>query len=302
MHKKKNFNICLNIFLGSFPNSRRQIEPELLRILMQNWRLDDLLSAQPENMRLIEGLKLIRQRATTGSLASYDEYEFSELVRFRHIYNLKIEDTITGAEFLPGEMMPPKKVNVSLPDDIYTLLVEYYNEAYDSDFFRIGEGGQSDNEIIVRPKINQFGRIRIGAELFGSANTPRYLRSSYILAKFIQENEENEDSMEIFPGQVQFFFEHEVNLPNGRKTHLLAYVRWFLPAPNHQTRFYCRIDDDIKSCNVEIWSTNFYDISRDCIIPVHDIFGRFIPASFKIGKRNPITYMAVIPIGRRFHM
>jgi hypothetical protein len=90
----------LNIFLGSFPNSRRQIEPELLRILMQNWRLDDLLSAQPDNMRLIEGLKLIRQRATTGSLASYDEYEFSELVRFRHIYNLKIEDTITGVEFL----------------------------------------------------------------------------------------------------------------------------------------------------------------------------------------------------------
>jgi hypothetical protein len=297
--KEKFFINCgLNVFLGSFPNSRRQIEPELLRIIMQNWRLDDLLSAQMDNTKLAEGLKLIRPRATTGSLASYDEFEFSELVRFRKIYNLEVDNTITGSEFLPGEMMPPKRVNVSLPDDTYTLLVEYYNEAYDFDFFRIGEAGYSDSRIIVRPQINQFGRIRIGAELFGSANTPRYLKNSYILARFVQEN----DSVEVFPGQVQYFFEHEVNLPGGKRTHLLAYVRWFLPAPNHNTRFHCRIDDDVRSCNVEIWTTNFYDISRDCIIPVHDIFGRFIPANFEIGIRRPVTYMAVIPIGKRFHM
>ena len=44
------------------------------------------------------------------------------------------------------------------------------------------------------------------------------------------------------------------------------------------------------------------DVETNIILDMHDIFGRFIPASFKIGKRNPITYMAVIPIGRRFHM
>ena len=286
------------VFLDSFPNSRRQIEPELLRIIMQNWRLDDLLSAQTNNMKLAEGLKLLRPRATTGSLASYDEFKFSELVRFRKIYSLKIDETITGSESLPGEMMPPKKVNVSLPDDTYAYLVEYYNEAYDYDFFRIGEAGDSNNRIIVRPQINQFGRIRIGAELFGSANTPRYIKNSYILAKFVQVN----DTVEVFPGQVQYFFEHEVNLPGRKQIHLLACVRWFLPVSNHETRFHCRIDNDIQSCNVKIWITNFYDTSMDCIIPVHDIFGRFIPANFIIGKRRPVTHMTVILIGRRFHM
>lgn len=265
---------------------------------MQNWRLDDLLSTQFDNNKLVEGLKLIQQRATTGSLASYDEFEFSELARFRQIYHLEVENTITGAESLPGEMLPPKKIDVGMTDDVYTLLVEYYNEAYDLNFLRIGEAGQSDNRIIVRPQINQFGRIRIGAEIFGSANTPRYLKNSFILAKFVQEN----DTVDVFPGQVQYFFEHEVNLPEGKRTHLLAYVRWFLPAPNHQIRFHFQVGDDDKSCNVEIWSNRFYDINRECIIPVHDIYSRFIPTNFEIGIRKPVTYMAVIPLRRRFHM
>jgi len=107
---------------------------------------------------------------------------------------------------------------------------------------------------------------------------------------------QDDDSVEVFPGQVQYFFEHEVNLPGRKQTHRLAYVRWFLPAP---ARFHCHINNDIKSCNIEIWTDKFYDISRDCIIPVHNILSRFIPNSFNIGRTK---YMAVIPIGRHFHM
>jgi hypothetical protein len=104
--------------------------------------------------------------------------------------------------------------------------------------------------------------------------------------------------IEVFPGQVQYFFEHEVD---GTK-HRLAYVRWFKPAANYQTRFHFQINNDNQSCNVEIWSRDFYDISRDCIIPVHNILDRFIPSSYEIGKKNPIICMAVIPIGKKFHM
>ncbi|PKK69219.1 hypothetical protein RhiirC2_781277 [Rhizophagus irregularis] len=51
----------MNGLLGSFPNSHRQIEPELLRIIMQNWRLDDLISNQLNNSKLVEELKLKEQ-------------------------------------------------------------------------------------------------------------------------------------------------------------------------------------------------------------------------------------------------
>ena len=72
---------------------------------MQNWRLDDILSSQSNNMRLVEGLKLLKQRATLGSLASSDDLEFAELCQFRQISHLEIEDTITSIEPFPGKMM-----------------------------------------------------------------------------------------------------------------------------------------------------------------------------------------------------
>src|SRR5947207_15531331 len=58
-----------NIQIGSFPNSNRQIEPELLRIIMQHWRLGDHLSYQSNNTKLVKALKLIKPRETSGSLA-----------------------------------------------------------------------------------------------------------------------------------------------------------------------------------------------------------------------------------------
>ena len=36
-------------------------------------------------------------------------------------------------------MMSPKRMNVALPDDIYDILVEYYNNAYDSEFVTIAK-------------------------------------------------------------------------------------------------------------------------------------------------------------------
>src|SRR6266480_3819780 len=109
---------------------------------MQNWKLDDLLS-QSHNSKLAEGLNLIQPRATSGSLAAYDNYKFAELDRFRQIYLLEIEDTIFSTEFFPGEMIFPKKIDVNLMDDIYKLLVEYYNTAYNLSFVTIAESVNS---------------------------------------------------------------------------------------------------------------------------------------------------------------
>ena len=57
--------------------------------------------------------------------------------------------------------------------------------------------------------------------------------------------------------------------------------------------------------NIELWNNNeFYNLSQDSIIPIHNIYGQFVPANFIIGKKraNSKTYMAVIPINRQFHL
>lgn len=288
--------------IGSFPNSKRQIEPELMRIIMQNWRLDDLISAQSDNTKLMEALCLVQPRSTTGTLAAYDGFDFAELYRFRQIFHHSIDATITGSEEFPGEMLTPKNNRVSVPDAIYELLVKYYNDTYDWDFVSIAElasNVNSQQSIVVLPNVYQFGRIRIATEIFGSTFAPRYQRSSNILAKFINDDE----TTDIYPGQVQFYFEHTIQLPTGTTTHRLAFVKWYLYAPNQQTRFFCRIgNEDDKSCNIELWKNDFYDLSRDAIMPIHNIYSRFLPSKFTVGTRNPTTYMAVIPINRQFHL
>ena len=132
---------------------------------------------------------------------------------------------------------------------------------------------------------------------YGSAPKKNYWwRSSYVRAKFIQED----NTVDIFPGQIQYFFEHEVTLPGKNKQiHRLAYIKWYLSASDHQTRFHLQITDDEESCNVELWTNSFDEIRRDCIIPIHNILDRFIPSSFEIGG---VCHMAVVPIRRKFHM
>ena len=42
----------------------------------------------------------------------------------------------------------------------------------------------------------------------------------------------------------------------------------------------------------------FYDLSRDAIMSIYNIYSQFLPSKFTVSTQNPITYMAVIPINR----
>ena len=48
----------------------------------------------------------------------------------------------------------------------------------------------------------------------------RHNTNSYILAKFIM----NADEVDYYSGQIQYFFKHTINLPEGDFKHNLAYV------------------------------------------------------------------------------
>src|SRR5947207_2012712 len=105
-------------------------------------------------------------------------------------------------------MLTLRNDRVSLLDDIYELLVYYYNYAYyDLEFVTIASASnklileeESEDFIVVLPNIIQHGCIRIRSEIFGVNIASRYQKNSYILAKFIQDNE----MIDTFPGEVQF--------------------------------------------------------------------------------------------------
>ena len=218
---------------------------------MQHWRLDNLVSAQSNNVKLVEALKLIQPRQTSGSLAAYDNFNYSELYQFRKVFFQEVDDTIVGSEPFPGEMLMPRKNQVALPDDIYQILTEYYNTAYNLQFITIAESisTSSRDAIVVSNMVDQFGRVRISAEVFGSAMAPRYLKNANVLANFVQDNE----TTDLFPGQMQYYFEHTIRISDELKTHRLAFIKWYKPALTQQTRFYTKIDDNEKSSNIELW-------------------------------------------------
>jgi hypothetical protein len=112
---------------------------------------------------------------------------------------------------------------------------------------------------------------------------------------------QGDGTIDIYPGQVQFFFEHTVyrNSNSQPSIHSLALVKWYKPVWDHKIRYYCQVDDDVKSCNIELWTNEFYDMTRDSIIPIHNILGKFIKCDLSIGTKRPKNYMAVIPLNKK---
>jgi hypothetical protein len=241
-----------------------------------------------------KGIELLEVRPNVGSLSATDEFSSDEMYRFL-LHSKNVQDSvITGREEFPGEMLKPTSENILMTAEMLDRMVEYYMATYEMYNFRKPFGEGTDDSIVIRVNMNKFGRCRIGSEIFGSAMSSRHITSSYILSKFIT----NANEVDCYPGQIQYFFKHTVDLPEGASEHNLAYVRWYKLSNNN--RYYFSIDE---TCNVELWSKDFYSESRDCIIPVHHILGRFVPVKYKISAhQNAIEYLAVNPINRKFHI
>jgi hypothetical protein len=127
----------------------------------------------------------------------------------------------TGSELFSGAFLSPKKLNTDLSKEILNLLVEYYSNAYEKDFVILSNIHiTSTNAILVLPKVNIYGRLQLGSEVFGSSYSKRHIQLAKILSQFTHKN-----TKETYSRIVQFYFEYTVHLPEGLKNHALAFVR-----------------------------------------------------------------------------
>ncbi|RHZ49577.1 hypothetical protein Glove_519g103 [Diversispora epigaea] len=140
---------------------RNQIEPELMRRLINDNRINEMI---------------------------YTE-------------NNSKESTISEKEPFPGEILK------LFSDGILDLMVAYYNNTYEN--LKFWKPFETDSLNSIKNK-----------QIF-----------SYILAKFASED----DSIDIYPDQIQFFFVYEISTNRiNIENHYLAYVR--LNAPSHNGR------------------------------------------------------------------
>ena len=253
-------------------SSKRHIEPELLKIVQHYSVLYELSGTfENENQHLSACLPYIAFKKNVRSLAANDDFDLMKYTEFLSMSKNVKDKAGVGTELFPGEFLGKAKGS-KLEPDVSELLAEYYRNAYDRSFTILSKIHNASKEsIVVRPEVNRYGRLRIGAEVFGSTHSKRHAKSACVLAQFVVDNK---GTIDTYPGQVQFFFEHTVNLPDGPAKHSLAFVRWYEAADDTRTRFHCQIGtDDTNICNIKLWKRSFYELGRDCIIPVHNILG-----------------------------
>ncbi|GBB94494.1 hypothetical protein RclHR1_23670004 [Rhizophagus clarus] len=214
----------MNGILSSYNNSRHNIESELLRIMSENTILQYFLS-NCDNDHLFSSLKIIKLRKSVGSLAALDDFASDEYQNFIRL-SLIEEDLAYGTECFPELLMKPRK-ETTLSNQILDLLVEFYNSLYNDYYFiSIYSIIDSNNGTVVNSRIIQYGRIRIGADIYGSIQAARHKISLYILARFVH----YDGSINIYSGQIQFYFEHTIHLNSLRSlTYSLALVKWYKP-------------------------------------------------------------------------
>jgi hypothetical protein len=259
-----------------------------MKIVLKNSLVDYHLSCQWTSGLLEKSLQFLAPKKAAGSLAVTNEFNREELQYFISLRH-EMFNKIYGTENIPGCMLTPS-YKVSIPVDVQKILCEWYATLYNRN--------KKDIKACMEVKMYQHARLQIGNEIFGSKIAGRHENNAIILAKWKAYRDGTSD---IYPGVVQFYLEHTLTLPNGPKTHLLAYVKWYKNAPSSSIRFKHKFME-LEVSNTELWKEEYYEEGQDSIIAVHRIYGRAIKINYRVGKKNKDNYVSIIPLNRRFNV
>ncbi len=258
-----------------------------MNIVLKNAQIDYHLTCKWSSGILDESLCLLAPRKDVGSLAvTAESDELQHFLSMRH--NMSTQSKIYGTEPIPGQMLMPSNYEVVMPLELRRFLCEWYAVLYEKD--------QEDILGFMDLEINQYARMQIGAEIFGSMMSGRHEKNSTILAKWRAAYDE---SIDIYPGEVQYYFEHTLRLPEGPRKHLLVYVKWYKGASAPSTRFkHSFIEPEIS--NTELWKAEYYPEGCDSLLAVHRILCRAVKFKYvTVGKQK---YLSIIPLNRRFNL
>jgi hypothetical protein len=259
-----------------------------MKIVLKNSLVDYHLSCQWTSGLLEKSLQFLAPKKAAGSLAVTNEFDREELQYFISLRH-DTSNKIYGTENIPGRMLAPSYKKVSIPLELYKILCEWYATLYNKE--------KKDVKACMEVTMNQHARLKIGNEIFGSKVAGRHENNAVILAKW---NAFRDGTSDIYPGEVQYYFEHTLTLPTkGPKTHLLAYVKWYKNAPSSNIRFKHKFMASEVS-NTELWKEEYYEEGQDSIIAVHRIYGRAIKIDYRVGNRN--NYISIILLNRRFNV
>ena len=145
-----------------------------MNIVLKNALVDYHLTCKWSLGILDESICLLAPRKDVGSLAVTSERdELQHFLSMRH--NMLTQSKIYGTEPIPGQMLMPSNLEVVMLLELRRFLCEWYAVLYEKD--------QEDILGFMDLQINQYARMQIGAEIFGSMMSGRHEKNSTVLAK-----------------------------------------------------------------------------------------------------------------------
>lgn len=257
-----------------------------MKIVLKNSLVDNYLTCKWSSGLLDESLCFLMPKKDVGSLAlTTEREELQHFLSMRH--DTSTRSKIYGTEAIPGQFLKPSYLRVVMPSELRKFLCEWYTILYEKE----------QDEILgyMDLQINQHARLQIGAEIFGSMISSHQEKNATIFAKW---KAVSDDSTDVYPGEVQYYFEHTLRFPDGPKTHLLAYVKWYKAAPSSDVRFRHRFMEPEVS-NTELWKPEYFQEGCDSLLAVHRILCRAVKfKNVNVGKRK---YLSIIPLNRKFN-
>ncbi|GBC14972.2 hypothetical protein GLOIN_2v1474510 [Rhizophagus irregularis DAOM 181602=DAOM 197198] len=172
---------------------------------------------------------------------------------------------------------------------------------YDYHLSRRWSSGLLDESLYLLMPKKAHARLQIGAEIFGSMIVGRHENNATILAKWRANNDESTD---IYPGEAQYYFEHTIRFPEGSRTHLLAYVKWYKPATTSATRFKHNFMESEVS-NTELWKAEYFQKGSDSLLAVYRILCKAVKLKYVMkrpNQQNQQKYFSIVPLNRRFNL
>ena len=258
-----------------------------MKIVLKNTLVDYQLARKWSSGLLEESLCFLIPKKDVGSLAlTTEREELQHFLSMRH--DTSTISKIYGTEAIPGQFLGPSYLRVVMTTEFRRFLCEWYTILYEKD--------KEDILGYMDLQVNQHARLQIGAEIFGSTISGHQEKNTTILAKWKAFNDE---SVDMYPGEVQYYFEHTLKLPEGPRTHLLAYVKWYRNAPSSDIQFkHTFMETEIS--NTELWKAEYYEEGCDSIIAVHRILCRAARIkNIQVGKQ---TYLSIVPLNRKFNL
>ena len=125
-----------------------------------------------DNDLLHSSLDIIKPRKSAGSLAALDDFASDEYQNFLRLFHIK-KNLAFETECFSEILINPCQV-ITLLNNILDHLVEFYNSLYNDYFISILFITNPTNDIVVNPNIKQYGKLRIGSDIYDSVQAAHH--------------------------------------------------------------------------------------------------------------------------------